>query len=91
MKKYAVLSLCSIATEDDDGEAEERHIEKRATEPTISDSQIKELQMEIRTASNGAAIYRDILAKYKIQDLKELKASVFNTVLLHISTTAESK
>ena len=29
MRKYAVLSLCGIATEDDDGEAEEQYIKER--------------------------------------------------------------
>jgi hypothetical protein len=91
MKKYAVLSLCSIATEDDDGEAEEKHIKTKMAEPTISDAHVRELQMEIKGSANGKDLYGYILTHYKIKDLKELKASMFDSALMYITTNAETK
>jgi hypothetical protein len=84
MRKYAVLSLCSIAAEDDDGEDEQRFIERKAAQPTCSLDQIKELQGEIKSATNGKELYSNVLKHNKIRDLSELKLSSFEAVRTYI-------
>ncbi len=85
MKKYAVLSLCAIATEDDDGEEEERYI---ATH-TISDDQLRILQAAIKSCANGKAIYDNILRFNKINDLANLKISALESVKSYIANNKE--
>ena len=89
MKKYALLSLCAIATEDDDGEEEEKYIAKKAAEPSINAEQIKELQAEIKGSSNSKFLYGNVLKFNKIKDLSELKVSNFETVRSYIINNKE--
>lgn len=89
MKKYAVLSLCAIATEDDDGEEEEKYIAKKASEPCINIDQLKFLQEEIKSAPNGKILYGNILKFNKIQELGQLKISSFASVKSYIENNRE--
>jgi hypothetical protein len=89
MKKYALLSLCAIATEDDDGEEEERYIARKSEEPTISDDQIKYLQGEIKSCSNGKTLYSNILKFNKVNDLSQIKVSAFESVKSYIINSGE--
>jgi hypothetical protein len=89
MKKYALLSLCAIPTEDDDWDEEQRYIEKRANEPAISKEQIEELQAAIKTAANGRLLYGNILKFNKVQDLSQLKSSSFISVKSYIANNKE--
>ena len=77
MKKYALLSLCAIATEDDDGQEEEKYISQKKFSPPINLSQLHELQALLKAAKNGGIMHKDILNDYKISSLNELAASVF--------------
>ena len=88
-KKYAVLSLCAIPTEDDDGEEEQKFIAKRAAEPKISLEQKKELVDEMRPAVNNKILYAAILKDHGIKDLAELKLSSLETVKSYIITNKE--
>ncbi len=85
MKKYALLSLCAIPTEDDDGHAEQKHID----EPTISPDQLISLQTEIKAARNGAKLHKDILGYNKVQDLTDLRVSSFQSVKSYIAKNKE--
>lgn len=85
MKKYALLSLCAIATEDDDGEMEHKHIE----EVCINPEQLVFLQKELKSAGNGAKMHKDILGFNKIHDLSLLKISKFESVRAYIAKTRE--
>src|SRR5277367_1389539 len=73
MKKYALLSLCAISAEDDDGQEEERYIARRAEEPQLSDEQITLLQSMIKACRNRSSLYSNILKFNKISDLSQLK------------------
>lgn len=89
MRKYAVLSLCAIATEDDDGEDEVHYINQKETEDVISTEQIKLLQNEIKACSNAKILYSNILKFNKIQDLCQLKVSSFESVKSYIINNGE--
>lgn len=91
MKKYALLSLCAISTEDDDAQEEERYIAKKSAEPAISEEQLKDLQELIKVAPNKVVIYKNILKFNKLKDLAELKAGSFEYVKTYITNTAEHK
>lgn len=89
MRKYAILSLCAIATKDDDGEEEERFIAKKASEPPISEEQIRILQGDIKAAANGKVLYGNILKFNKVQDLAQIKSSSFASVKSYIENNKE--
>lgn len=89
MKKYALLSLCAIATEDDDGEEEERYMVKKNHEPSISEEQLLYLQGEIKSAANAKTLYNNILKFNKIQYVSDLKASSFESVKSYIANNRE--
>jgi ERF superfamily len=86
MRKYALLSLCAISTEDDDGAEEELHISKYQR---LSDDQIKLLQTMIKSCPNAKTIYDNILKFNKIQDLTYLKPSSFESVKSYILSNKE--
>lgn len=89
MKKYALLSLCAIATEDDDGEEEQKHIENKKQDLLISDQQLVYLQGEIKACGNAKLLYGNILKFNKINDLSDLKASSFESVKSYIVNNGE--
>ncbi len=88
MRKYALLSLCAITTEDDDGNEEERYASKM-NEQLLSDEQLKYLQNEIKACANSAQLHRNILSFNKIQYLSQLKALSFEPVKLYIANNKE--
>ena len=77
MRRYAVLSLCALETEDDDGEAERKYIEKRDHE-FIDPEQVTELQELMKQIGIKNDTYQYILNRNGISDLAELKKSQFN-------------
>ena len=87
MRKYALLSLCAMTTEDDDGNEEERYISKQ--EQCISPDQIKYIQGEIKSCKNSSSLYHNILNFNKINDLSNLKASSFESVKSYIINNGE--
>lgn len=89
MRKQALLSLCSIPAEDDDGDEEQRYIEKRSNEPAISKEQLEELQAAIKSAANARVLYSNILKYNRIQDLSQLKSSSFASVKSYIANNKE--
>lgn len=89
MKKYALLSLCAIAAEDDDGEEEERYISRKVEEPYMAEPQIIYLQNEIKSSANSKILYGNILSFNKIQDLSQLRASSFQSVKSYIDKNRE--
>ena len=89
MKKYALLSLCAIATEDDDGEEESRYITKMSEEQNISIEQVSLLQSHIKSARNASMLYNNILKFNKINDLSQLKVASFESVKSYIVNNRE--
>jgi hypothetical protein len=89
MKKYALLSLCAIATEDDDGEEEARYIAKKLEEPLLSSEQVSVLQSAIKSASNGTKLYDAIKNAYRVQYVSDIKASSFESVRSYIANNRE--
>lgn len=85
MKKYALLSLCAIATEDDDGEAERTYIDEKS----ISPEQVIAIQTQIKSAKNGALIFKNVLGYNKATSLADLKASKFEAVMNYIANNKE--
>lgn len=85
MKKYAVLSLCAIPTEDDDGESERKYIEQReAEEPFISQEQIDILTADLNACSNAGTLYANIKSFNQVENLSQLKRSKFAGVKAYI-------
>jgi len=80
MRRYAVLSLCALETEDDDGEAERKYIEKRDRE-FIDPTQVVELQELMKQMGIKNDTYQYILNRNGINDLAELKKSQFNGLM----------
>jgi len=89
MKKYALLSLCAIATEDDDGEDEERYIYKRSQEPMLSSEQISIIQSLIKSAANAKILYNNILKFNKVHDLSQLSSTSFEHIKTYIANNKE--
>ncbi len=90
MKKYALLSLCAIATEDDDGQGEEKYIAKKAHESElVNQDEIEHLQRLIKACTNAAMIHSNILKLYKIQNLSQLKFSSYELVKSYIANNKE--
>lgn len=89
MRKYALLSLCALTTEDDDGEEEERYISRGSYDTYVTDDQLKYLQIAIKSCTNGKAIYDNILRFNKVIDLGQLKASSFESVKAYINNNKE--
>lgn len=85
MRRYALLSLCAIPTEDDDCESEQKYI----NEPFINPEQLIFLQKEIKSCQNGAKLHKDILGYNKVSDLAYLKVSSFESVKSYIMKNKE--
>lgn len=85
MRRYALLSLCAIPTEDDDCESEQKYI----SEASINHEQILTLQRELKSAQNGPKLLKDIYGYNKVTDLAQLKASSFEAVRSYIAKNRE--
>ena len=82
MKKYAVLSLCSIApSHKDDVDAQQ---ESKGPELLVFD-EVKYLQSEIKSASNPTTLHNNILKVYKVQSLSQLPFSMYESVKDYIA------
>lgn len=84
MRKYAVLSLCAIATEDDDGQDEQSYISQKNNEPTIDPVQLLQLQSLIKEFPNNKLLYNNILKFNGIRDLSSLPQKSFENVKNYI-------
>ncbi len=87
MKKYAVLSLCAIATEDDDGEAEQKHIDKK--KELVTYEEVTYLQNQLKSCANGKKLYDDIRRDYNIRSLNDLPYASYEKVKSHIEKNRE--
>ena len=78
MKRYALLSLCALDTDEDDDDStnEAEHIAKGF----ISKAQYKELDTMLTACSNEKILYDCILKENKIKYLDELQAAAFEGV-----------
>lgn len=85
MRKYALLSLCALTTQDDDGEEEERHINRQSSDHQISDNQLKSIQKDLTSSVNGLELYNHIKKVYRVNDISNLKSSSFESVKSYIS------
>lgn len=91
MKKYAILSLCAIATEDDDdGQDEEKYSAKKQSGPDLINSQeSKQLQDLLTSCKNGKLLYTNILKSNNIQNISQLQYSSFDAVRAYIEKNRE--
>ena len=90
MKKYALLSLCAIATEDDDGEEEAKYIEKKKQDPEyLTKDDVDSITRELKSCSNAKTLYEGILQDYKVKNLNQLPYSSFESVKLYIVNNGE--
>lgn len=88
MKKYAVLSLCAIATEDDDGEGEEKYISTKQPELLVSD-EVNYLMTELKKCANAKALHDYILKHNNVQSLYQLPFSSYEIVKSYIVKNKE--
>lgn len=76
MRKYAVLSLCGIPTEDDDAEEEEKHIENRVAAPnqsgTLSAEEYQALTDALSLCSNKDWLVERMKEYHKVNDLHHI-------------------
>lgn len=74
VRKYAVISLCAIAADDDDGEDEEQY---------LSDL-INKVEKLINSHADPKKITDQIFVRFKVQSLKQIKAvdleKIFNSL-----------
>ena len=89
MKKYGVLCLCAIATEDDDGEEEEKCIKEREENPCMSPDQVKQIESLINSYSNKNALRSNILKLGKVAYIDSLEAAFFDSVKKYIETNGK--
>jgi hypothetical protein len=87
MKKYAVLSLCAIAAEDDDGQEEQKHIDKKPD--LLVQDEIDFLHSQLKSCSNGKKLYENILKSNKIHNLSDLPFSRYEEVKSYIVKNKE--
>jgi hypothetical protein len=80
MKKYALLSLCAIATEDDDGEAEQKDIEKKQNNAYLTKDDVDEIIQNLKTCANAKTLHDSLLLKYKVASLNQLPYSSYDIV-----------
>ncbi len=90
MKKYAVLSLCAIATEDDDGQEEEKHIEKKSKGPDLLvKDEVEYLTQQLKASINAKLLYANILKDNNIRSLFDLPFSRYEEVKSYIAKNRE--
>lgn len=90
MKKYAVLSLCAIATEDDDGEAEDSYISNKPKQPELLVSdEVNYLMTELKKCANAKVLHDYILKHNNVQSLYQLPFSSYETVKSYIVKNKE--
>ncbi len=87
MKKYAVLSLCSIAAEDDDGQEEQKHLDKKL-ELLVAD-EVTYLHNQLKTCTNAKKLYENILRDNSIRNLSDLPFSRYEEVKSYIVKNKE--
>ncbi len=87
MKKYAVLSLCAIATEDDDGQEEEKYIDKKP-ELLVQD-EITYLHNQLKSCANGKKLYENILRDNHIRNLSDLPFLRYEEIKSYIAKNKE--
>lgn len=80
MRRYAVLSLCALDTEDDDGEDERNHIEKK-TADLINTSQILELENLIKNDSDSKSTWSKIKSYNNIERLAQLTEEQYRNIM----------
>lgn len=88
MRKYALLSLCALTTQDDDGEEEDRHI-NRQSDYQISEDQLKSIQTALKSCINGKVLYDHILKVNRVNDLSHLKVSALESTKVYIVNNRE--
>lgn len=87
MKKYAVLSLCAISAEDDDGQDEQKHIDTK--QELLVHDEINYLHTQLKGCANGKKLYENILKDNNIRSLAELPFSSYESVKGYIANNRE--
>ena len=84
MRKYAVLSLCAIAAEDDDCQSEEDYLHQQKSQECITAPQLEMIKDLIRAHPHKTTVFKMILTQYKIDDLQKLSSNHFNSAIVSI-------
>lgn len=87
MKKYAVLSLCAIAAEDDDGQEEQKHIDNKPN--MLVAEEINYLHTQLKSCANGKVLYANILKDNNIRALTDLPFSCYENAKSYIAKNRE--
>jgi len=89
MRRYAVLSLCALSTEDDDGEDERKYIEKKKEDlsKVISSVQVRELSEILGKFPYEVMekLVQDIYEKYGIDNIRNIPLSKYIEARRHIA------
>jgi hypothetical protein len=86
MKRYAVLNLCAIPTEefDDDGVEEQKHIEEQQNKPIDSNqiTIIKNLLTSIKNKSPERAleVWNELINEYQIEAIEDIRVKDFELI-----------
>jgi hypothetical protein len=78
MRKYAILALCGLCPDDDDGEEEEKHISTRQI-------YLDEIKRALKDCSNGSELYQNILKFNNIKSIDELSEAKYGIVMGYIN------
>jgi len=87
MKKYALLSLCAMSTEDDDGQDEQKYIDNKSD--LLNHTEVTYLHNQLKACANGKKLYESILKNNNIRSLSELPFSCYETVKSYITNNKE--
>ncbi len=84
-RRYALLCLCAIATEDDDGADEQVYIAKKQSGPLATPEQVLDIKEAIKTKENKIVLWRNIAAFNKIETLEDLPADRVSSVMEYLA------
>lgn len=84
MRKLAVLNLCAIAAEDDDGEDEQRYVDRNTQPLTITQQQATAITNLITSCTNPSIVADGIKNIYNIKRIVELKTSCFDAAWQYV-------
>ena len=93
LKKSAVLSLCAVASaEDDDQEDEQAYINERDTkQPPITSEQVAMIKAAIKMFTNSVALYNAVLRRHKVNALEHLRHDQFEAVMQQIQQEGKTE
>lgn len=84
-RRYALLCLCAIAAEDDDGAEEERYIVSKQAVARITAVQVDIIKSALSAKEKSIVLWKNILNSNKISQFEDLPAHKFDDIMDYIA------